>query len=332
MRRTRAALLVLASLWGAPALAAAHGACPAIPLAGADAAAVRTRRSAPDCLGRPARTGRADRSQPQRRLLHRRRARPGQAHPEGQAGADLAQPQRAAGVQHLPACTSTASRPRQHLHVTEQRASESGFRSNVKTKGRRIRLHPPGQGRAGRRPATWTQCSRMAARRPTAAWSASTCRSRSPRRQHHPGHRLLRPVAAGGRAHRLLRQLPPGGAVVPEDRACWNCPASAAPPPRAGTPTNSNPHSEFYADFGSYDVRITVPKGYTVGATGMLAGKPVERAARPPTATCRTTSTTSPGPPTSVTPSRWSRLERPAGPGRGPRCCTRRNTPRTPSR
>ena len=27
-------------------------------------------------------------------------------------------------------------------------------------------------------------------------------------------------------------------------------------------------HSEFYADYGSYDVRLTVPKGYTVGATG----------------------------------------------------------------
>jgi hypothetical protein len=36
-------------------------------------------------------------------------------------------------------------------------------------------------------------------------------------------------------------------------------------------------HSEFYADFGEYDVTLTVPKGYTVGATGELAGKPMER-------------------------------------------------------
>ena len=36
-------------------------------------------------------------------------------------------------------------------------------------------------------------------------------------------------------------------------------------------------HSEFYADYGNYDVRLTVPKGYTVGATGELTGKPVER-------------------------------------------------------
>ncbi len=34
--------------------------------------------------------------------------------------------------------------------------------------------------------------------------------------------------------------------------------------------------SEFYADFGSYDVRITTPQGYTVGATGELQGAPVE--------------------------------------------------------
>lgn len=36
-------------------------------------------------------------------------------------------------------------------------------------------------------------------------------------------------------------------------------------------------HSEFYADFGSYDVRLTVPKGYTVGATGKHVGAPVEK-------------------------------------------------------
>jgi hypothetical protein len=27
-------------------------------------------------------------------------------------------------------------------------------------------------------------------------------------------------------------------------------------------------HSEFYADYGSFDVHLTVPKGYVVGATG----------------------------------------------------------------
>ena len=35
--------------------------------------------------------------------------------------------------------------------------------------------------------------------------------------------------------------------------------------------------SEFYADFGTYDVTLTVPNGYTVGATGELQGVPVEK-------------------------------------------------------
>ena len=34
-------------------------------------------------------------------------------------------------------------------------------------------------------------------------------------------------------------------------------------------------HSEFYADYGNYDVKITVPAGYTVGATGELQGAPI---------------------------------------------------------
>ncbi len=34
-------------------------------------------------------------------------------------------------------------------------------------------------------------------------------------------------------------------------------------------------HSEFYADFGSYDVTLDVPSGYRVGATGELQGEPV---------------------------------------------------------
>ena len=34
-------------------------------------------------------------------------------------------------------------------------------------------------------------------------------------------------------------------------------------------------HSEFYADYGSYDVRLTVPKDYVVGATGEEVGAPV---------------------------------------------------------
>ncbi len=35
-------------------------------------------------------------------------------------------------------------------------------------------------------------------------------------------------------------------------------------------------HSEFYADYGLFDVRITAPREYTIGATGQMQGSPSE--------------------------------------------------------
>nr|WP_199096635.1 M1 family metallopeptidase [Dyella sp. ASV21] len=51
------------------------------------------------------------------------------------------------------------------------------------------------------------------------------------------------------------------------------------PGERGATHVQWNAHefhfnSEFYADFGSYDVRLTVPSDYTVGAVGELQGQP----------------------------------------------------------
>jgi len=57
------------------------------------------------------------------------------------------------------------------------------------------------------------------------------------------------------------------------------------PGERGATQVRWNAHefhaeSEFYADFGNYDVKLTVPKGFTVGATGELQGAPVEKDAK----------------------------------------------------
>lgn len=54
------------------------------------------------------------------------------------------------------------------------------------------------------------------------------------------------------------------------------------PGERGATAPRWNAHemhlnSEFYADFGSYDVKLSVPKDYTVGATGERVGTPVEK-------------------------------------------------------
>ncbi|WP_266172202.1 M1 family metallopeptidase [Dyella subtropica] len=57
------------------------------------------------------------------------------------------------------------------------------------------------------------------------------------------------------------------------------------PGERGATEVRWNVHeyhfnSEFYADFGSYDVRITVPSDYTVGAVGEQQGAPVQNAGK----------------------------------------------------
>jgi hypothetical protein len=54
------------------------------------------------------------------------------------------------------------------------------------------------------------------------------------------------------------------------------------PGERGATAPRWNAHefhlnSEFYADFGSFDVRLSAPKEYTVGATGEPQGAPVEK-------------------------------------------------------
>ena len=65
--------------------------------------------------------------------------------------------------------------------------------------------------------------------------------------------------------------------------------------------------SEFFADFGTYKVEITVPEKYVVGATGKRIGEREERRTRPgPTPTSRTTSTISPGRPAPISSSRAS--------------------------
>jgi len=62
-----------------------------------------------------------------------------------------------------------------------------------------------------------------------------------------------------GTFHMVAQWFPKLG-VLQEDG--WNC-------------HQFHSHSEFFADFGSYDVRITVPEAFVVGSTGEPSGEPV---------------------------------------------------------
>ena len=289
MHTSRAAVVLLAilsigsaSLWSAPAHGAAPQpavACQAIPLAGANAAAVRT-PSAADAWG-GARSGK------EATLSNRVVAY------DIEAELDPVK-HTIAGKQKLtwrnrsaqPVCSVYL-----HLYLngfdgpgstfmTEQRASESGFRSNVDTKDGEfgyIRLDKVMQGGSAAKwtfvqpdggPATDRSVVRIDLPQAVAAGASTTLDivffDQLPRVVARTGYYGSFHLVAQWFPKVAVLELPgERGATTPR----WNA-------------HEFHLHSEFYADFGSYDVRITVPKGYTVGSTGALTGAPAERAGK----------------------------------------------------
>jgi hypothetical protein len=280
MRRCRAALCLLAlnAGWLLPAGAAAPPApaCPPIALAAPDAAAVRT-PSAPDAWGGPRQPGAATLSD--RVVAYSIDAELDPVRHTLRGKQRLTWRNRSA----QPVCSVYV-----HLYLngfegpgstfmTEQRASEQGFRSNVATKDGEygyIRLDKVAQGG---QPATWTlvqpdngpKTDRSVVRidlpQPVAPGASTTLDidffDQLPRVVARTGYY--------GSFHLVGQWFPKIGVLeLPGERGAtaprWNA-------------HEFHLHSEFYADYGSYDVRITVPKDYTVGATGQLTGAPVER-------------------------------------------------------
>ena len=164
--------------------------------------------------------------------------------------------------------------------MTEQRASAGGFRSNVATKDGEygfIRLDKVAQAGAAATwrfvqpdggPSTDRSVVRIDLPQPVAAGASTTLDidffDQLPRVVARTGYY--------GSFHLIGQWFPKIGVLeLPGERGAiaprWNA-------------HEFHLHSEFYADYGSYDVRITVPKDYTVGATGQLQGTPVEQAGK----------------------------------------------------
>ncbi|MEF9978098.1 MAG: M1 family metallopeptidase [Thermomonas sp.] len=286
--RAAAVLLALTAAWTLPSAAqapttpraiATTGACPAIALAGANAAAVRT-PSAADAWGGP-RTGKEA-------TLSNRTA-------SYSIDAELDPVKHTIDGKQVLTWRNRSTQPvcSLYLHLylngfdgpgstfmTEQRASESGFRSNVDTKDGEfgfIRLDKVVQDGAAAKwtfvqpdggPKTDRSVVRIDLPHPVAAGATTSL-------DIDFFNQLPRVVARTGYygTFHLVAQWFPKVAVLelPGERGAtaprWNA-------------HEFHLHSEFYADFGSYDVRITVPKGYTVGSTGALTGTPVEKAGK----------------------------------------------------
>lgn len=286
--RAAALLLALSAIWtlpsnaqapaSAPRLAAA-GACPAIPLADRKAAAVRV-ASAADAWGGP-RTGK-EATLSNRTVSY-------------SIDAELDPVKHTIDGKQVLTWRNRSAQPvcSLYLHLylngfegpgstfmTEQRASESGFRSNVDTNDGEygfIRLDKVLQDGAAAKwtfvqpdggPKTDRSVVRLDLPRPVAAGATTNL-------DIDFFNQLPRVVARTGYygTFHLVAQWFPKVAVLelPGERGAtaprWNA-------------HEFHLHSEFFADFGSYDVRITVPKGYTVGSTGALTGTPVEKAGK----------------------------------------------------
>ena len=286
--RAAAVLLALCASWTLPSAAQAPavppqlvttGACPAIPLADAKAAAVRV-PSAADAWGGP-RTGK-EATLSNRTVSY-------------SIDAELDPVKHTINGKQVLTWRNRSAQPvcslYLHLYInafegpgstfmTEQRASESGFRSNVDTKDGEfgfIRMDKVVQDGAAAKwtfvqpdggPKTDRSVVRIDLPRPVAAGATTNL-------DINFFNQLPRVVARTGYygTFHLVAQWFPKVAVLelPGERGAtaprWNA-------------HEMHLHSEFFADFGSYDVRITVPKGYTVGSTGTLTGSPVEKAGK----------------------------------------------------
>lgn len=277
-RRATAALIVLLGClpWLAQAGPAPASTCPTIPLAAANAAAVRT-PSAPDAWGGPRPANAATLSD--RVVAYSIDAELDPVKHTVRGKQQLTWRNRSA----QPVCSVYM-----HLYLnafegpgstfmTEQRASEQGFRSNVATQDGEygyIRLDKVVQGG---QPAKWTfvqpdggpktdrSVIRIDLPQPVAPGGSTTLDidffDQLPRVVARTGYY--------GSFHLVGQWFPKIGVLeLPGERGAtaprWNA-------------HEFHLHSEFYADYGRYDVRITVPKGYTVGATGQLVGTPIER-------------------------------------------------------
>ena len=281
--RAAAALLVVSSLWGASAQPVApqqaSTACPAIPLAGADARAVRTPSASDACGGQ---RNDSDPTLSNRVVAYSIDAELDPVKHTIKGKQQLTWRNRSA----QPVCSVYL-----HLYLngfdgagstfmTEQRASERGFRSDVKTKDGEygyIRLDKVQQGGTSAKwsfvqpdggPATDRSVVRIDLPQPVAAGASTTLDidffDQLPRVVARTGYYgSFHLVAQWFPKIGVLELAGERGATAPR----WNA-------------HEFHLHSEFYADFGSYDVRITVPEGYTVGSTGVLDGAPVAKAGK----------------------------------------------------